>query len=374
MSQPAANNDIAWETTACPLCGDARSQAVFVASDLLYRCLGDFTLARCEACRHVFLNPRPRLECIGEFYPADYGPFQRAGSAECRVQSAKCGVPDETTARTVFDPRTWTWLRRLVLWWIDSRAAPIPDSQISNLTARLSRLEIQISNLKSQISDFKSQIPLRALELGCSHGAFLQQLRDHGWECVGIEPASEVASRAVERGFDVRVGSLESVVPSDPQTFAPSSFDAVFAWMVIEHLHDPIATLRLARELLKPSGTLSISVPNFGCWERRAFGRFWYALQLPTHLQHFTSDSLRRLLAVCGFELVELIHQRNVYNLVGSLGLWLRTTFPRWTLGERLIRWTDDPSALGLCLLAPLARLLAMIRQSGRLTIVARRV
>ena len=71
----------------------------------------------------------------------------------------------------------------------------------------------------------------RALELGCSHGAFLQQLRDCGWECVGIEPAAEVASRAAERGLDVRVGSLESLVATDPQTFAPSSFDAVFAWM-----------------------------------------------------------------------------------------------------------------------------------------------
>ena len=211
------------------------------------------------------------------------------------------------------------------------------------------------------------------MELGCSHGAFLQQLRDRGGECVGIEPAAEVASRAVERGFDVRVGSLESVVATDPQTFAPSSFDAVFAWMVIEHLHDPVATLRLARELLKPGGTLSISVPNFGCWERRLFGHYWYALQLPTHLQHFTTASLGRLLAANGFELVELIHQRNVNNLVGSVGLWLRTKFPRWSLGNRLIRWTDNPSAIGLCLLAPLARLLAIVRQSGRLTIVARK-
>ncbi len=268
------------------------------------------------------------------------------------MQVANCKLPDGVKQRSVFDPRSWPWLRWLVLWWIESRAAPIPDFSISNL---------------------KSQIPPRALELGCSHGAFLQQLRDRGWECVGIEPAAEVASRAVERGLDVRVGSLESVIANDSQTFAPNSFDAIFAWMVIEHLHDPVATLRLARELLKPDGTLSISIPNFGCWGRRAFGRIWYALQLPTHLQHFTSVSLRRMLAASGFELVELIHQRNVNNLVGTVGLWLRTKFPRWSLGERLIRWTDNPSAIGLSLLAPLARVLAMTRKSGRLTIVARR-
>ena len=337
------------ETTGCPLCGEHRSHTVLVASDLLYGCPGEFKLARCEACRHVFLNPRPTRECIGQFYPADYGPFRGASSVPRPLGRGQCGPLPNGRGTT---PRSWPWLRRLVLWWIDSRATPIP---------------------KFEISDFKSQMPPRALELGCSHGAFLQQLRERGWDCVGIEPAAEVARLASERGLNVRVGSLESVVAADPQTMASKSFDAVFAWMVIEHLHDPTATLRCVRELLKPGGTLSLCVPNFGCWERRAFGRFWYALQLPTHLQHFTTASLSQLLEVSGFELVELIHQRNVNNLVGSVGLWLRTKFPRWSLGERLIRWTDNPSAIGLCLLAPLARLLAIVRQSGRLTVVARR-
>ncbi len=334
------------ENTACPLCGEPQSHTVLVASDLLYGCPGEFKLARCAACYHVFLNPRPTRECIGQFYPADYGPFRGALSVPRPLGSGQCGpLPNGRGTVT----RSWKCLRRLVLWWIDSRAAPIPHSP---LPAPYSPL---------------------ALELGCSHGAFLHQLRERGWKCVGIEPAAEVARRAVETGLDVRVGSLESVVASDPQTFAPSSFDAIFAWMVIEHLHDPVATLRLARELLKPGGTLSISVPNFGCWEQRTFGRVWYALQLPTHLQHFTSASIRRMLAASGLELVEVIHQRNVNNLVGSLGLWLRTKFPRWSLGERLIHWTDNPSAIGLCLLTPLARILAIVRQSGRLTVVARR-
>lgn len=336
MTDSASNSSVSWETTACPLCGEPHSTPILRATDLLYQVPGEFTLARCDACRHVFLNPRPTPDCIGQFYPADYGPFR--GSEIRGQRSAATGW------------RSWSWLRRLVLWWIDSRAAPIPNPRPSPLTSRP-----------------------KALELGCSHGAFLQQLRERGWECVGIEPAAEVASRVAERGFDVRVGSLESAVSADPQAFEPGSFDAIFAWMVVEHLHDPVATLRLARELLKPGGTLSFSVPNFGYWERRAFGQFWYALQLPTHLQHFTSTSLRRLLEVSGFERLELTHQRNVNNLVGSLGLWLRTKFPRWPLGERLIRWTDNPSTLGLCLLSPLARVLTMLRQSGRLTVIARR-
>jgi SAM-dependent methyltransferase len=330
---------------------------VLVARDQLYRCPGEFRIVQCEGCRHAFVNPRPTRESIGQFYPTHYAPHRRDSNAEREVQSSEFRVPSsenevpgEHKPHSGFRPRSWRWLRTLVLWWIDARAAPILNTRPSSLVPRP-----------------------RALELGCARGAFLQQLRERGWGCIGIEPSPEAARRAAEGGFDVRVGTLESVVADDPRTFALGSFDAIFAWMVVEHLHDPVATLRLARELLKPGGTVSFSVPNYGCWERPLFGRMWHALDLPRHLQHFTAASLRRLLQASGFELVEQIHQRSVLNLTGSVGLCLRTRFPRWSLGERLIRWTDNPSALGLILLAPLARLLALVRQAGRLTVVARR-
>lgn len=349
---------IEWETTACPLCGTDRSRSIVVGTDLLYGCSGEFTLVRCDGCEHHFLNPRPTRGSIGHFYPSDYGPFR--GASDDNLQSRRTGTPArrmiEQTGKSAcptelrpnrFSPRSWRWLKRIVLWWIDSRAAPLP-AVVAGGTGRV-------------------------LELGCAHGSYLEQLRQRGWTCVGVEPAAEVAVRAAAKGFDVRIGSLEEIVHQNNILFAPSSFDAVIAWMVVEHLHDPLATLKLARELLVPGGHLQLSVPNFGCWECPFFGRYWYALQLPTHLQHFRSATLRQLLNASGFELVELIHQRNVNNLVGSVGLWLRATFPRWSLGTRLICWTDNPSALGLCLLAPLARGLALFRQAGRLTVIARR-
>ena len=315
------------ETVNCPLCGADESKPFVIAGDLLYGMPGVFTIARCDACRHAFLNPRPTPESIGQFYVSDYGPFRGAS------RSVK--------------PRRSGWLKRFVLWWIDSRAARLP-AELDSLTET------------------------RILELGCGTGDYLDMLRQRGWRCVGVEPSESAARVASERGLQVITGSLESACGLEPE-LQPASFDAILAWMVVEHLHDPIATLRLARELLKPRAWLLLSVPNFGCWERLVFGRFWYALQLPTHLQHFTPCTIRRLLEASGLELVELIPQRNVNNLVGSVGLWLRTQFPSWSMGERLIRWTDNPSALGLCLLSPVARLLALIRQSGRLTVVARR-
>jgi SAM-dependent methyltransferase len=156
--------------------------------------------------------------------------------------------------------------------------------------------------------------------------------------------------------------------------FPAGSFDACFAWMVVEHLHDPLATLREVRRLLRDDGWLVFSVPNYGCWEARVFGRYWHALDLPRHLQHFRPQTLRQMLAQTGFRVERVIHQRNVLNLLGSLALWLRVHRPRSRLGPALIQYTNHPRMWPQIALAPLAKLLAWLRQGGRLTVIARPV
>jgi SAM-dependent methyltransferase len=323
--------ETAFETVACPLCGCADATIALASRDLLYRQPGEFNVVCCSACGHAYLNPRPTPDAIGRYYPADYAPF--------RLEQAG-GDASSSRGRVSRWLRAIPGLHALVLWLIESRAQYVPSPMAAGS---------------------------RALELGCADGAFLKQLEQLGWKAQGIEPSPAAASVARSRGLEVQVGTLESA------SLASGQFDAVFAWMVLEHLHEPRETLAEIHRVLKPGGWLAFCVPNFGCWERHVFGRYWYALQLPTHLQHFTPRPLRKLLDDSGFEVVEMIHQRNLSNVVGSFGLMLRTWFPGSRLGERLIRFTDNPNALGLLLLSPFARLMALLRQGGRLTVAARR-
>jgi SAM-dependent methyltransferase len=316
------------ETTVCPLCGQDRPKLRLIGRDLLYGQPGEFQLVRCGGCGHGYLNPRPTRDAIGACYPPEYAPFRleqetAVAGAAGRVKSGLRRIPG---------------LRRLVARFVESRAEFIPPVP-----------------------------PARALEIGCGDGSFLEKLRSAGWDAQAVEPSPIAANAARARGFDVHAGTLESA------GFGDGQFDAVFAWMVVEHLHDPVSTLEEARRILKPGGWLCLCVPNFGCWEPRVFGRYWYALQLPTHLQHFTPATLRRLLDAAGFDAERIVHQRNLNNVVGSVGLWLRDKFPDRGLGNRLIRFTDNPSTPGVLLLALPAKVLAWLRQGGRLTAVARR-
>jgi len=328
---------ITWEHTTCPLCGFGEASPVLKGRDNLYGLPGEFQLVRCRECRHVYMNPRPTPDTIGLCYPAVYGPHQGSGRSEAEDALV------EETARPPWYLSPWArrvpGLRALYYWLADGRSEYIPAVDRS---------------------------PKRALEIGCATGKFLLQLRDEGWEAAGVELAEVPAREAARQGFDVHVGTLESAA------FPDGLFDAVFAWHVVEHLQEPKQTLREIRRILKPRGWLAFSVPNFACWERRLFGSCWHALELPRHLQHYTPRTLRRMLKESGFESVRIVHQRNLLNLVGSVGIALQRRFPGGTLGQSCINFTEQPTMWRQLALAPLAKFLAFVRQGGRLTVIAR--
>ena len=327
-----------FEKTNCPLCGSSEEFLLLKGRDNLYDLPGEFRVVRCRMCRHVYMNPRPTPDTIGLCYPACYGPHQSGNQTDLETGSAQNPVRNP--------------------WYLSRWSRRIPG---------LRRLYYWLAEGKSEIIPLVESEPKRALEIGSATGSFLVRLRQNGWEATGVEPADGPAGKAGEMGFDVHAGTLESAA------FAECAFDAVFAWMVIEHLHDPKQTLSEIHRILKPRSWFLFSVPNFACWERWFFGRCWHALELPRHLHHFTPRTLRIMLTETGFEAVTILQQRNLLNIVLSCGIVLKRRFPRGTLGQRLIDWTDRPTLWWQLALAPLAKFLAFIHQGGRLTVISRR-
>jgi len=79
----------------------------------------------------------------------------------------------------------------------------------------------------------------RALEIGTGRGAFLAKLDRKGWKVCGIEPSEQAAMQAREQGHEVEIGNLEETRIDD------QSIQAIFAWMVLEHLIFPQRALSL---------------------------------------------------------------------------------------------------------------------------------
>jgi 2-polyprenyl-3-methyl-5-hydroxy-6-metoxy-1,4-benzoquinol methylase len=126
------------------------------------------------------------------------------------------------------------------------------------------------------------------LDIGCSTGLFLFQAKRRGWHVTGLEVSGRAAALARElTGAPVYVGAIEEFRP-------PQQFDVVTAWEVLEHVVDPVAFIQVTTALLRPGGTLALSVPNWNSpWMRRSTRHEHWP---PYHLTFWNRRTLGRLL------------------------------------------------------------------------------
>jgi 2-polyprenyl-3-methyl-5-hydroxy-6-metoxy-1,4-benzoquinol methylase len=147
------------------------------------------------------------------------------------------------------------------------------------------------------------------LEVGCSSGYLTKIMSERGCEVVGIEIDPEAALVAEAWAERVVVGNIDE---GDVWNYVKDeSFDVVLLSDILEHLHDPLGSLRQAVRKLKPSGYLVTSLPNVAHGDVRLslmLGRFPYAdtgLLDRTHVRFFTAETARQLHAEAGLCVVD---------------------------------------------------------------------
>jgi len=144
----------------------------------------------------------------------------------------------------------------------------------------------------------------RVLDVGCATGYVARALNERGCTVSGLEADPEAAQEARPHLDRLVVGDLEHT--DLVETFGEHSFDVVVFGDVLEHLRDPLPTLRQSRSLLVDGGSVVASVPNIAHGSIRLSllqGRFDYqplGLLDTTHLRFFTRDSLEALMREAG--------------------------------------------------------------------------
>lgn len=100
----------------------------------------------------------------------------------------------------------------------------------------------------------------RVLDLGCAFGFATRRLRRRGYDAVGVDASAPYIARA--RRSDPGGTYLHADAEHVP--LPDGSFDGAIFLDVMEHLPDDRAALAECARLLKPGGTLVLSVPHRG--------------------------------------------------------------------------------------------------------------
>lgn len=154
------------------------------------------------------------------------------------------------------------------------------------------------------------------LDVGCGRGLMLSYLRELGYEPHGVE-FSETAAWHARSVLKIPV-AVEDFVKAPHER---ERYNAIIFWHSLEHFSNPVAAVARAYEALKPGGLLVVAVPNYDSWEARAFGRWWFHLDVPRHYYHFGARSLEAVLARHRFRVVQLDHfssEQNPYGILQS--------------------------------------------------------
>jgi 2-polyprenyl-6-hydroxyphenyl methylase/3-demethylubiquinone-9 3-methyltransferase len=137
----------------------------------------------------------------------------------------------------------------------------------------------------------------RSVDMGCGTGVFSFYLAEKGSQVIGVDGAPGMigfceAQRA-ERGLH-NIQFIQARLPAVDE-LALANADLVISSSVVEYIEDLDRTLALFSRVLKPGGTLIVSMPNLFC-VNRIYERLKYRLtgapHIYRHIRHFTSPRL----------------------------------------------------------------------------------
>lgn len=139
----------------------------------------------------------------------------------------------------------------------------------------------------------------KTLDAGCGEGVLVEKYRDQGWDMVGVDK-----NYAAE---NIHHGSITEM------PFETGAFDQVLCLDVLEHLHyndQPLALTEI-RRVLKPDGTIIISIPNLAHFTSRLKlmfrGRLLRTASVHHHIGDRPAKEYEELLQEANFQIIKRV-------------------------------------------------------------------
>lgn len=161
---------------------------------------------------------------------------------------------------------------------------------------------------------------MRVLDMGCGQGRHTGHLLALGLDVVALDHDEEVleTTRAHIAETEELFGGPGTATVMRGNAYAlpfdDAVFDLVVASEVLEHLHDDETAMRELLRVVRPGGTVVVSVPRFGpelvCW---ALSREYHEIS-GGHIRIYRRSQLRDRLARAGAQILDSHHNHGLHS------------------------------------------------------------
>jgi SAM-dependent methyltransferase len=199
---------------------------------------------------------------------------------------------------------------------------------------RTEKESLQVRDYGSTRKFLAKRFPNRGtlLEIGCGLGYLLNFFKQDGWDAVGIEPNAGLGMCARrDLGLTAIDGTLEEA------KLESASITVATMMHVIEHVPDPLATLKEVHRILKPGGCFVMETPRYDTLMFKLLGRRERSVSCDGHIYFFTSGTLARLAEKAGFKLIKTDYvgrSMTIERLLYNVGVMSKSAAVQRVLGR----------------------------------------
>lgn len=219
------------------------------------------------------------------------------------------------SARRLPDRRRYQWVKCLACDLL--RSDPMLDVDLSELYEKSTfDYSSEIDGLKkAYVSITKRALSPKnpsgsILEVGGGNGFFLEAALDSGFNSVhAVEPSIEAVAASRP---DIRANTITDMM--HPGLIPDNSHDVVAMFHVMDHLPNPLETVRACTQALRPGGTFVVAVHNFNSWSSKLMKEKSPIVDVE-HTYLYSKRTVEKLFKQAGLVNVKTGTYRNFYSL-----------------------------------------------------------
>jgi SAM-dependent methyltransferase len=241
-------------TKKCRLCGSIGPHQILVVREMMYGTQEQFEYYSCAACDTLQIVNVLEGEELMRHYPSDYYSSNVSVSAWPRVLQWLIAQQDRFKVHTG---------GRLVGALM---AAPLPDGIVRLGTG---------GDAVRMLGQLAVEHDARILDVGCGGGALLDRLARVGFKNLSGADPFIAADGETHWGVPLMKRYLNQVT---------GEFDLIMFNHSLEHVPDPIATLKVACEKLAAGGICLVRLPTTSSEAWTVYKADWVQIDAPRHI------------------------------------------------------------------------------------------